>query len=234
MQTEYEKLRTEENVAFDTYKNERKKIADIFYADLQRKSRKTSLIAGAGGGILLGLIFATLIIDTTARNLSYNPNTKKTETRLDKNILLHQIPRIIAITILCAIGTFGIKTIKNNKQNRIDSLKMANEILKKYFDKTLSPLDAQNMPLRATTAAALILNNMNEHDVHKLHTLAADSIFTDNNGHYVLYNDCINIASQMISGYINKNPDLAYNVMRIMRGEEPKTYFVSNQSQKTR
>jgi len=234
MQTEYEKLRAEEAAAFGTYKNERKKIADTFYTNMQKQTHRTNLIAGACGAALFGIIFTGLTVNTAANTLMYNKETKKVETKLDKYVLSHYAPWIIAASLLCGIGLFAIKTANDTKQNRIESTKMAGDILKKYFDKILSPLDAQNMPLRAATAAALIMHNMQEYDINTLRTLAADSMTKDNNGHYILYNDCVNLASQIVTKYMAQNPDLAYNVMRIMRGEEPKTYFVSNQSQKTR
>ena len=234
MQTEYEKLRAEESAVFSMYKNERKKIADNFYTNMQKQTHRTNLIASVSGAALLGFIFTALTVNTAANNLSYNTDTKKIETRIDRNVFAHYVPLIIAASLLCGIGLFGIKTAKDTKQNRIDSTKMANDILKKYFDKILLPLGAQNMPLRATTAAALIMNNMQEYDINTLRTLAADSMTKDDKGHYMLYDDCIHIASQIVIKYMTENPDLAYNVACIMRGENPKTYFVLNQPQKTR
>ena len=202
MQTEKNKLRAEQIMALNTYKHERKKIADTFFTGMQKQTQRDNIISCAIGGAALGAVFIILVAGTIARDLSYNPKTHKTETRFNKNVFTQSTLRIIAACVLGCLGAFGVKTAKSKKQNRITSIKMANDILKKYFDKTLAPLSTENMPLRAATATALIMNNMHEHDINKLRTLATDSMFTDNNGNHVLYDDCINIASQIISDYM--------------------------------
>lgn len=236
MQTEKNKLHAEQILAMNAYKNERKKIADTFFTDIQKQTRRDNIISCAIGGAMLGAVFIILVAGTIARDLSYNPKTHKTETKFNKNVFTQSMLRIIATCVLGCLGAFGVKTAKSKKQNRITSIKMANNILKKYFDKTFAPLGTENMPLRAATAAALIMNNMHEHDLNKLRTLAADSMFTDNNGNQVLYDECINMASQIISNYVNNNPELAQNVVRIMHGKDPKTYFITKlpQQQKNR
>ena len=234
MLTETERINKEEKAAIAKYKIERKKISDAFFTDMKKRTIHEGLISGTIGGALFAFILTTLVVSTTARRVSCDKDTHTTKSTLDKNALSKSMPWVIMISIFCCLWVFGNHVTYGTSQDRITASKMAIQVFKQYFDSSLSSMGSKDMPLRAACAAALIINNMSEQDIAKLRTMAIISLGTNENGNYIIDKSNISIASKMISDYLDKNPELAHNVIRIMRGEQPTTYFITNATQRTR
>lgn len=195
---------------------------------------QASLVEGIVGGLLMGAIFGTLAVNTIARTPSYNKDTLKAVMKLDKNELSRSMRWVITATVLTCLSLFGARIISYRKQNKLMSSQLAAEVLDKYFSKPLATFGTRDMPLRVACATALIINNMSEQEIEKLRTLATTSLFSDRYEGFSLDNKNTDAASKIIFDCIRKTPELEYSVGCIMRGSEPKTYFITNATQKTR
>ena len=69
----------------------------------------------------------------------------------------------------------------------------------------------------------------------RLRHLATNGLVRDDKGNFYISNEAIAAASQIISNFVDYNPELGFNVMRILRGDQPTTYFLTSLTkQKTR
>jgi hypothetical protein len=143
--------------------------------------------------------------------------------------------KTVAVSILLMLGVAGIKTLTDKKRNHNRADTLAQNVMNSYFEGPLMNYKGESeTKFRNVRAAALVINNMPESELNRLRALALDSLECDELGHYSVRNHAIASAAQIISNFIAYNPELGYNVLRIMRGEEPTTYFLTSIQQKTR
>ena len=84
-------------------------------------------------------------------------------------------------------------------------------------------------------AAASYSESSQERNKHGVFTTALlAGLGCNNNGYYSIDKAVIQETSKIISNYIDYNTELGHNVMKIMRGEQPNTYFLTNLQQKVR
>ena len=225
---------TEEEIAFNAFLDERDKMSNDFVRVMNKQTSRLNLIEGLAGGAIFGLIFGLLAGQTLGRVPARDEQGHVIEYKTNNNKALNIALKTIAATILIALGAVGIKTIEDKKRNQIWSDKLASDTLNKYFNSSLKNYQANNLKTsHSVRAAALIINNLPESELNRLRALALDGIDINEHGYYTVRDSSVKTAAAIISNFINYNPEIGYNVLRIMRGDDPTTYFLHN-AQKTR
>lgn len=225
----------QEKFALENYDKERIKMSDALYKPMQKKSRKDALLESVAGGALLAIISALLLSQTYARTPQYDPETKITEYKFNKKRMSEAMLKSIVICTLVMLSYFGVRCIAYSQENHGKSDMLRDDVFAQYFGKALMKYKGQtHILLSAERAAALIINNMLETEVARLHALATDGLVHNKNGHYYIRDENIAAAAQIISNQIRYNKALENAVIQIMHGREPTTYFIAGLHQKTR
>ena len=232
-------IKEQESYALDTYVKQREKLYDSFRKKMNKTMTKETLLGGMLSGLAIGVIVGTIYGQTNAHVPERDENGRITEYKYDGKKMAVSMLEIIAASLLAALALSGTKTILDSKTNRKRAYKMSFETYRKAFKPSLQNCRPENEehipPFRKARATALILNNMPQTETVRLRHLATNGLVRDDKGNFYISNEAIAAASQIISNFVDYNPELGFNVMRILRGDEPITYFLpSLTKQKTR
>lgn len=226
---------TEEEIAYNSFLDERNKMSNDFARIMNKQTRKEHFIEGALGGTILGLLFGFIAGQTVGRVPEHDANGRVIEYKYNGHKAMDAMWKTVAVSILLMLGVAGIKTLTDKKRNHNRADTLAQNVMNSYFKGPLMNYKGETeTKFHNVRAAALVINNMPESELNRLRALALDSLECDELGHYSVHNHAIASAAQIISNFIAYNPELGYNVLRIMRGEEPTTYFLTSIQQKTR
>lgn len=217
----------------NNYLDTRKKIAKGYKKTLDKHTWHDLLIEGTIGGAVLGLIFGFILGQSASRVPVRSKDKSTFEVKTDKKILTETMLRTLAIAILFMFGGAGIKSIQESKKNGIKADKFADQSLKAAFHKPLESYVVENNDVRAARAAALVLYNMPVMDVMRIRSLLISGLIENGNGKFAVRETEINTVAQILANFINYNPEVGYNVLRVMRGDNPNTYIIPS-LQKTR
>ena len=227
-------IEEQEHYAINNVIKERDKMSGALRTKMNKITQKETLLGGLAVGFAIGIIVGTIygqsksyipVKNTRGRVIEY----KHSGTQMTKAIL-----ETIAASLLAAMGLSGIKLATEASRNRDWAEKLATNTLKSYFDVPLNK-NADTQPDRIVRAMALVLNNLPQTSIYRLHQLAKSGLKCDANNRFSVSDESITAASQIISNFIQYNPEVGYNVLRIMRGDKPTTYFLpSFSNQKTR
>jgi len=230
----YIQIATSETQAMEFYAAQKRQMSDALRKKINKKTITGHVGFGLAKGIIVGGILGFLFSQVNRANLTEVGKAKYTsQSKSDDNRMKHSTLYIIAIMTLLSLVESGIFTIKECRENGERANKLANDTFKEYFKLSLSEYaNGSNTPFRSTRAAALIINNMPEHELQQLHNLAirglveADDVF--------IRNSAIADATILIADFLKCNPTLNKLVGQIMNGEEVKTYIVGKTMQNQR
>ena len=229
----------EEQAAIKRYKEEEKIISGSICKQMDKTIRKENLMGGLVYGLATGIIFGALAGDNQARQPVYDDAKTIINYEFDANKLADFVLKSIAVAVIAALAIAEFKTRFNIKRNTSNIQKMSDGLLEQYFNTALRRFD----PLPNTSlemsylvymrAAALIINNMPDTELNRIHKLIKSDINNVTNGHQVKsvfdlkgYGQTTDTVAQIISNHINYNPELKENVLAILHGNKPKTYFL--------
>ena len=227
---------TEEQMALDKYADERRKVSDGLYAGMQKFSFRDNLIEGLFGGLLIGAVF---IVAGNTLKKSQLPLQDKNPFVIEQKDSAQQMPHptltILTIATLAGLLFAYVKSnVVSSEQNYERAHKMACNVLKSYFEKSLQNYEQKDISFRAMRAAALVINNMPEEKLEYLRALASSGLTYDIHGQFSINPDNINAAEKIISNYINRRPQIKENIIQIMNGENLKTYVLTGIKQRTK
>ncbi len=229
-------IKNEEQVVLDKYIAEREKLSKSLTTRMNKNTTRDTMIEGVIGGLVAGLVVGLLVGETKGHTPVKNESGRITEYRINGKQAVKYSLQAIAATLLIVLAAAGAKALADIVQNRESAQKLAADTYKKYFSGPLSKYaqpDTETPIMREICAAALILNNMPETEVVRLRHLASGHLTRAISGRITINDSAIDSASQIIANFIEYNPEVGYNVMRIMRGDKPTTYFLPSM-QKTR
>ena len=229
-------IKTEEDFALDKYAAERDKLSGEICKTATKRARLFNMASYVGGSAVLGLMMGILFITTHSNKLVRDKEGHVVEYKAVRGKLAETTLLLIATILVASLAFSELTTCLDKKANRLSALKLANNTFKDIFGKSLqSYMPDEHVHMRTVRAAALILNNMPEVELNRLRALAMSGLNCDANGKYSISSESITTASHIISNFIGYNPELGYNIVRIMRGDEPTTYFLpSLMKQKTK
>ena len=230
---------TEEQAAIKNYRDEEQKTSDMIAKPLRRQIRIDNLTGGLVAGLAIGTIVGALAGDPRSRTPVYDDNNQIVSYNFNENKLADFVLKSITIATATALIIAGIKTKFDKKNNKFNIEKMAGGLMDQYFYMALREFDPiVNAPLKEsflvyTRATALIINNMPETELNRIRSFISSEIKYAANGQPVIslddlkpYGKTIDTVATIISNYINHNPELKENVLAILNGDKPKTYFL--------
>ena len=227
-------IKKEEQIALDNYIAERKKLSDEMCQKISKSTHIENVFGGLASGAILGLVFGLLFSSTVGKKPVFDENKHVIEYKTDYKELSKSLLIAIATMLSASLAFAELKTYMDAKTTHIWTSEVSNDIFKRMFNKSLQQYVVdEKVQTRAACAAALILNNMPPAKLETLRELAMKSFITHINGDLSINDTYVEKASNVISDYINMNTELGYNILRIMRGDEPSTYFLPG-LQKTR
>jgi len=247
MPTKNKFIATEEQSAMKNYRNESNKITNEICKRINKKIRSNNLVNGLMGGLAVGIIFGALAGDSRSRKPEYDTNNTIINYTFDANVLAKFMLESLSVAVAIALVIATIKTQSDKKKNQFNIEIMSRGLLDQYFDKSLSEFDMTNTRLPHvsylvyTRAAALVINNMPEPELNRIHAFIKSEITMATDGQPITttpsdakpYGKTTNTVAQIISNHINYNPELKENVLAILHGDKPTTYFLK-QNQKVR
>ena len=226
-------LIAEQTTAMDKYEQQRDVIADVFCKKMNKRTITGNMSMGFTKGVLVGGVFAILLSYFNAKLSEYNEMAHVTHAKSGNNHTKHMIVCMIAIVTLASLIESGLTTVKECNQNKDHANKLANDTIKRYFERPLSKYNPDtNTTFRATRAAAIIISNMPTHELQQLQDLAKTGLVETND--VFVRNSAIAEASTLISDYLNSQPALEKIVSQIMNGQDPKTYILTNATQRVK
>ena len=231
---------TDEEIAIKKYKDTKAKASETIYTQMNKQIRSDNIKGGLLGGLALGIIAGALIGDSKTRVPVYDSNNQVVDYTFNPEQLSLFMLKAVALAVIATMTAAAIKTKVDIKKNRLATSEKVESIFKKYFDDSLSKFDPiGRIPpkyenIRYTRAAALVLNNMPETEVDRLHAFVTSGLVKDSDGKYVLQEKYVDTAAHIISNYISYNPELKSVISYTLLGNEPKTYFLNSLNQKTK
>ena len=233
---------SDKKIALDKLYDEQKKMSANFQKTMNKNSIKHNLFEGAVAGTVIGAMFGFMASQTFGKTPVKNEQSKSVVYKFDQANGMDAMIKIFAIMLLVVLGVYGIKTIEDAKRNKTWADILANDTIKRYFIPALGEYTPQmkaipsldKLQTRHINAIALILNNMPNFQINELRKMASNALVMDKNGIYSVHKDAVNAAIKIILDHVVSNNELGYNILRIMRGDEPLTYFLGGKSEKTR
>ena len=224
----------EQNVFY--YHTEQHQImSNSFFKRMNKNSYKEHIKMGLFAGTIAGLMFGFMYGKTKANTPVRDKDGHVIEYKYDGKIMSKAMLEILAAALLIALVISGGKASAERPHNRDLSEELAVKTLQKYFESPLKNYAKEpKVEFWAVQAAAFIMYNMPESDMAILQSLAVSELTRDANGNYIVPNESIKYASQIISNFMNCTPGITPNVLRIMRGENPQTYILKSAQQKTK
>ena len=224
---------TEKDMVMHKYEAKQKDVQKALYKRLNSASRTDNMLGGMIIGSILGAVFG--VMNSWIENTEQKHNSHSVVQMSNTGETTDNILRSIAIAVLLSLGVSGLKSIEDKDRNYTLSARLASNTFKRFFDDPLLNYysNATNYSRNRYLAAAFIINNMPVSDVDYLCALAKAGLKKDKFGRYTVYDESLAIASDKISSFIKKNLQIEYNILRIMNGNEPTTYFL-HKLQKTR
>lgn len=223
--------KTEKQIAMENYTTERKKLADEVCKIMNKEQHYNNIIASLGGGATLGLIFGLLFMPIKAQKPVHDENGHVIEYKTDRKEATKSVLLAITTTMLAALAFAEVKSYLDKRMTRIWANELSRNAFQRMFER---PLESQghkideNTQKYAEQATALILSTMAEPELDELRHFALQSFLSISKGDMRTGDSFISGASAFISRYLDMNTELNYNVLRIMRGDEPRTYFLNN------
>lgn len=218
---------SEEQLAINIYDKECKKLSDKFAKIMNNHSLKENIIEGLIGGAIAGALIGFIFSETKATTPTQGNNKQFVEYHFDKSQLTETMLVAISIAVLVGLGMAGIKTASDKIRNACWAEDLTKDTFKRYFKKTLQNYVAEDdKPERYVRAAVFIINNMSERELGFLRIMALDELARDQHGYFNIPQSAIDNVSAMISDYVYKHPEISNNILRIMRGENPTTFFM--------
>lgn len=229
-------IKTEEDFALDKYAAERDKLSGEICETATKRARSLNIASYVGSSAVLSLMMGILFITTHSNKLVRDKEGHVVEYKAVRGKSAETTLLLIATILVASLAFAELRTYLDKKVNRLSALKLANNTFKNIFSNSLQAyMQDEHIHTRAVRATALILNNMAETELNRLRALAMSGLDCDINGKYSISSESITTASQIVSNFIKYNPELGYNIVRIMRGDEPTTYFLpSLMKQKTK
>ena len=227
--------RTEKQMAFDKYKNEREKLATQLYKRIKKLSRCDSAAEILIASILLGGIFGVTLIQTDTKVPVNKKRTQSTEYKIDTKKIPSTILHIITMTALIALMIGCIKGYADSTKNHNIAETLSEEHYKNLFRNVLSEqYQNDNQLSHLLRATALVLNNMPESQLERLRWIAETGLTRNINGRYSIKEDSIKESKKIVSDFIARNMELEFAIMQIMRGNSPRTYFLMQAKEKVK
>lgn len=225
---------TSETRAMEFYSTQKNNMANVFRKKMNKKTISEHTGLGLVKGVLVGGILGIIFDNVNNMNLyKPDPDTHTNSQKSENNRIKHPILIIITIMTLLSLIESGILAAKECHDNKERADKLTNNTFKDYFEPVLRHYSKENdTPFRSTRAAALIINNMPEHELEQLHTYAIKGLVETEE--MFIRNSAIAEASMLIGDYLKCNPALNKLVQQIMNGEEIKTYILDNNMQNVR
>lgn len=227
-ESEYEK-------AIKKYNVEKQKMSKDFQKSLNRLSVIDNTITGLTAGMVAGTMFGCILAQTTARTPVRDANGTIKEYKLEEHGLTKSMLKAIATSVLIMLMVSGLRTNLDKKHNVKYADKLTEDTFDNILKKSLSNYSHQKQTTSANVraAAVMIIANMPERDLAALRFITKAGLTEGKPAHqYIVRDECMERAIQIVSDFIRYNHELGNNITRIMRNEEPKTYFLQN-AQKT-
>ena len=226
-------IKSDEQLALERYTSEHTKMSNDMRKKMNKASLRHDMVCGTFGGAVLGLLLAVLIAPATSKVPLQDPRTGRVkEYKPDYKRLARTTLATIVTAILGALTCYGVKYTSDRKYNRLMSDKLSNSVLRNYFEKTFKKYNDDPMQSRSVCAAALILNNLDSMERARLRALALTGMKQNDDGFYTVAETNINTATQIIANFIQYNPEVERNVLIILNGGRPDTYFLNGANQK--
>ena len=230
------KFVTSEDIAFNKYYTQRNKLSKKMLKHMNKMSRKEHLSRGLISATIAGVVFSVMP-DKAKANVPQqsDANGKIIEYKVGNKLMNATMFHTLTLALLIGLGISGVKIVSVNTKNRDQCENLANDTLERYFAKPLKYyIKDPQMRFRTSRAIAFIVNNMPASDIARLHSLAVSELSRDSNGHYFVKDTAVTQASQIISEFIDQNPDVGYNIVRIMHGVVVKTFMLPLVARKIR
>ena len=203
----------ERETAVHKYKKEQQKLAKGTAKHMTKSTTAKILTEYATAGAALGCVLSLLLAPRLTEKPVRDVNGRVVEYKRDAKATSKTTTRLIALSILGALLVSGMFAAGQRADNK--------RIAKSYNVDSNTAAHIQN-------AAAYIVNNMSEKELKALRDLIIKGThnikYFDN---FHIQHDAISAASQIITTFINKNPDAKRDIDSIMNGKEPRTYFLN-------
>lgn len=228
-------LEEQKQFAFNNYVKEQNKLSETYTKKMNQCSIKSNITEGLISGAVIGTLFGILAGQNVARVPVCDANNHVVEYNFVANKMPKPFLTLLAGAVILALGLSGAKTVVDVRKNRRLANQWSTDTFNKLFEKSLGNYQSNNsLPLRVMNAGILIINNMPETELKRLHELAVVGLGSRSDAN-IVHDNMIKTASCIISNFIRYNPELERNVQRIIMGQKPNTYFLTNlQNQKTR
>ena len=224
---------TSETRAINFYSAQKKAMADVFREKMNKKTISGHIGLGLAKGVLVGGVLGIIFANVNDLNLYKSGTDNYTVPQKNNNRIKHPILAIITIVTMLSLIESGIFATKECRNNNARADRLTSNTFKDYFEPVLRHYCKGNdAPFRSTRAAALIINNMPEHELQQLHDFAIKGLVETDE--MFIRNSAIAEASMLINDYLQCKPALNKLVQQIMNGEEIKTYIIGNEIQNVR
>jgi hypothetical protein len=222
--------------AIAKYDDELRKVSQPLVRGMNKYTTRHYVLEGLIGGVSVGLAFGLWAGATVGRTPVRDAAGHVIEYKTDNKKALDAMLKTLVPVILAMLFAYGTKTVEERKRNKKIANIFTEDIFYRCFNKPLRAyMTKGRLPISIANAAAIIINNMPYSKLVQLRSLTRGALSANPDGSCTIRNDAINAASDIISDVLACNLELGYNVLRIMRGDEPRTYFLGNlRTQKTR
>lgn len=235
MPKQTKKILTAEEIAINNYYQENQETFNEIRKIMNKVSRRENLIGGAIAGSVLGIIIGALVGDTKARVPVKNMRGETIDYTFNPTKMASCMLTTLAAMILITLSMAMLQTMTDTSNNSLKAQKLTAHAFKSYFKTTFAGYTTPIKPSNFVRAASLILDNMQESEVRRLRELAIYGLVRDSNGEYLIRDEYIVAAAQIVSNFVGYNPEIEKNVFRIIQGGQPTTYFLTDAAkQKTR
>ena len=219
----------ERETAVHKYKKEQQKLAKGTAKHMTKSTTAKILTEYIAAGAVLGCVLSLLLAPRLTEKPVRDVNGRVVEYKRDAKATSKTTTRLIALSILGALLVSGMFAAGQRADNKRIAKSMTKDALNKCFEAALQEYNVDsNTAAHIQNAAAYIVNNMSEKELKALRDLIIKGThnikYFDN---FHIQHDAISAASQIITTFINKNPDAKRDIDSIMNGKEPRTYFLN-------
>ena len=230
------KFITSEDIAFNKYYTQRNKLSKKMLKHMNKLSRKEHLSRGLISATIAGVVFSVVPNKAKANVTQQSDNNDQIiEYKVGNKTMNATMFHTLSLALLVGLGISGVKMVSVNTKNRDQCETLVNDTLERYFAQPLKYyIKDPQMRFRTLRAIAFIINNMPQSDIARLHSLAISELSRDSHGHYFVKDHAVDQASKIISEFIDQNPEVGYNIVRIMHGVVVKTFMLPMVARKIR
>ena len=231
-------IEEQERYAIDNYAKQRENMSGALRKQINKTMNRETLINGVASAVAIGFVLGTIYSQANAHISRCDENGRKAEYKWTGRQMTESILKVVSIALLASFILSGVKAMIDSNNNNSQAKKLAFDTFRKSFDSSLNkylPKNQQALPLHETRATAMILANMSQTDIDHLQELAKTGLIRGINGNFSISQEAITATTKIVSDFVNANPDIGINICKIMHGEKPTTYYLTNlDTQKTR